>query len=244
VRGLRAILVAAALLSGCRNDESVLKMVTDATFPPYEFLLGHEIVGVDVEICRAVAVRLGKAFRIESVAFDAIIPAVLSGKADLAAAGLTVTEDRRQHVDFSVPYMRTGDVIIYRKGRPFLTGGACKGKRVGVQGGTTADEYTVRVLQQEPERFSSFSESVAALKADRCDLVLCDGILAGRCILGEPDLAVSGFVTTEEYAIAVRKGRPELLKAVNETILALKADGTLDRLMVEFTAKADKTRGK
>jgi len=244
MRGLRAILAAAALLAGCRDDESVLRMVTEATFPPYEFLVGHEIVGVDVEICRAVAERLGKGFKIESVTFDAVIPALVSGKADMAAAGLTVTEDRQQSVDFSAPYMKTGVVVIYRKDRPFLTGESCKGKRIGVQGGTTADEYTVNVLRQEPERFASFPEAVAALKSDRCDLVLCDGILARNCILGESDLAVSDFVTTEEYAIAVRKGRPELLKAVNETILALKGDGTLDRLMIEFTAKADKTRGR
>jgi len=244
VRILAAILAAAALLSGCRNDEDVLKMVTDATFPPYEFLLGHKIVGVDVELCRAVAERLGKTFRMESVAFDAIIPSVVSGKADLAAAGLTITEDRRQSVDFSIPYMQTGDVIIYRKSRPFLTGDACRGKRVGVQGGSTADEYTVRVLKQEPERFGSFPEAVAALKSGRCDLVLCDNILARRCIQGEPDLAISGFVTTERYAVAVRKGCPGILKAVNETILALQADGTLDRLMVEFTAKADKAKGR
>jgi len=244
VRILPTILSAAVLLAGCRNDDDALKMVTEATFPPYEFLLGREIVGVDVEICRAVAARLGKAFKIESVSFDAVIPSVVSGKADLAAAGLTVTEDRRQSVDFSVPYTKTGVVIIYRKGRPFLTGAACKGRRVGVQGGTTADEYTVNVLKQEPERFGSFPEAVAALKSGRCDLVICDDILAKNCILGEPDLAISDFVTSEEYAIAVRKGRPELLKAINETVLALKADGTLDRLMFEFTAKADKAKEK
>jgi len=244
VRSLKAILAAAALLSGCRNDEDALRMVTEATFPPYEFLLGREIVGVDVEICRAVADRLGKAFRVESVMFDAVIPALVSGKADLAAAGLTITEDRQQSVDFSVPYMKTGVLIIYRKDRPFLTGAACKGRRIGVQGGTTADEYTVNVLKQEPERFASFPEAVAALKSGRCDLVLCDAILARRCIVGENGLALSDFITTEEYAIAVRKGRPELLKAVNETIVALKGDGTLDRLMDEFTAKADKTKEK
>lgn len=233
-----------ALAAGCGGRSDALTMVTEATFPPYEFLLGREIVGVDVEICRAVADRLGRSFRIESVTFDAVIPALVSGKADVAAAGLTVTEDRRQSVDFSVPYMRTGVVIIYGKDRPFLTAAACKGRRIGVQGGTTADEYTVGVLKQEPERFGTFPEGVAALKAGRCDLVLCDSILAKRCIRGEPDLALSGFVTTEEYAVAVRKGRPELLKAVNETIRALQGDGTLDRLMVEFTEKADKTREK
>ena len=83
--------VAAALLAyGCsKPDDSTLKMITEATFPPYEFMRGHEIVGIDFEICRAVAAKLGKAFACETVDFDSVIPAVVSGKADLAAAGIT-----------------------------------------------------------------------------------------------------------------------------------------------------------
>ena len=67
-----------------------VKMITEATFPPYEFLRGQEIVGIDVEICRAVAQKLGRPFKSETVDFDSVIPAVISGKADLAAAGITV----------------------------------------------------------------------------------------------------------------------------------------------------------
>jgi len=244
VRKLTAILMAAALLTGCQNDEGSLTMVTEATFPPYEFLRGREIVGVDVEICRAVADRLGKAFRVESVTFDAVIPALVSGKADLAAAGLTVTEDRTKSVDFSVPYMKTGVVIIYRKDRPFLTGAACRGRRIGVQGGTTADEYTVSVLKQEPERFASFPEGVAALQSGRCDLVLCDAILARQCVLGERDLALSDFITTEEYAVAVRKGQPELLRTINDTITELKENGSLAKWIADFTAESNKLKDK
>lgn len=228
------------LLAGCAKEERPsLKMVTEPTFPPYEFLRGREVVGVDVEICRAVAAKCGKAFKVVSVDFDAILPALVSGKADLAAAGLTITEDRAQSVDFSAPYMKTGNVIIYRKAKPFLTARSCRGWRVGVQGGTTADEYCVRELKQEPERFRSYPEACAALKAGRCDLVLCDVILARNCIRGEADLALSDFITSEKYAIAVPKGRSDLLKTVNETIAELRADGRLDKWAKDFTAEAD-----
>ena len=87
--------LAAALLSGCAEKGASLKMITEATFPPYEFLRGSEIVGIDVEICKAVAKKLGREFAVESVNFDSVIPTVISGKADLAAAGITVTEDRK-----------------------------------------------------------------------------------------------------------------------------------------------------
>ena len=112
-------LVGAALLAGCGgSDPSTLKMITEASFPPYEFLRGQEIVGIDVEICRAVAEKLGKGFQCETVDFDSVIPAVISGKADLAAAGITVTEDRKKNVDFSIPYVKTGIVVISSKSNP------------------------------------------------------------------------------------------------------------------------------
>ena len=235
-------LACAALLAGCGKDDGSLRMVTEATFPPYEFLRGREVVGVDVEVCRAIAERLGKPLQIVNVDFDAVIASVVSGKADLAAAGLTVTEDRKRSVDFSEPYLTTGIVIIYRKDNPILSGAACKGKRVGVQGGTTSDEYVVNELHEEPERFRSDAEAVVALKGGRCDVVICDQILARNCIRGMPELALSDLITTESYAIAVRKGRPDLLAAVNATLRELKSDGRLDRWLGEYIAEADRLR--
>ena len=88
-------LVGAAMICGCGEKDNSLKMITEATFPPYEFLRGQEIAGIDVEICRAVAKKLNRPFKAETVDFDSVIPAVISGKADLAAAGITVTEDRK-----------------------------------------------------------------------------------------------------------------------------------------------------
>ena len=217
-------------------------MVTEASYPPYEFLRGREVVGVDVEVCRAIAERVGKPLRVVNVDFDAVIAAVVSGKADLAAAGLTVTEDHRKSVDFSDPYLRTGLVVIHRKADPVLTGAACRGKRIGVQGGTTSDEYVVRELHEEPERYRSDAEAVVALKGGRCDVVICDLILARNCIRGMPELALSDPITTEEYAIAVRKGRPDLLRAINETLRAVRSDGRLDRWMGKYAAEADRIR--
>ena len=158
----------AAVLCGCvKKDEDTIRMITEATFPPYEFLRGDEVVGIDVEICRAVAEKLGKKFVVESVNFDSVIPTVISGKADLAAAGITITEDRKQNVDFSVPYVKTGIVFVYKTTDPYLTGDAAKGKKVGVQSGTTSETYVIETLGQQPERFDSPAAAVAALKAGR-----------------------------------------------------------------------------
>ena len=235
----------AALLAGCGGSNSnTLKMITEATFPPYEFLRGQEIVGIDVEICRAVAEKLGREFRPETVDFDSVIPAVISGKADLAAAGITVTEDRKKNVDFSIPYVKTGIVVISKKSSPFTGVEQLKGKKIGVQSGTTSENFVVSELKQEPERLRSPAEAVAGLKAGRCDFVIADIDPAKNCVKGEPDLQLSDFITSEEYAVAIRKGQPELLAAVNATIMELKANGRLAKWIEEYTAEADKLKDK
>ena len=239
--GIMAV-AAVACLCGCSQETGDLKMITEATFPPYEFLRGHEIVGIDVEICRAVAEKLGKGFKCETVDFDSVIPAVISGKADLAAAGITVTEDRKRNVDFSEPYVRTGIVVIYGKAAGYSGPEQLKGRRVGVQAGTTSEAYVLEQLGQEPERSRSPAEAVAALKAGRVDFVIADVDPARNCIKGEDALATSDFLTSEEYAVALRKGRPELLKAVNETIAEAKADGRLAKWIAEYTAESDRLK--
>ena len=238
-------LVGAALLAGCGGSNSnTIKMITEATFPPYEFLRGQEIVGIDVEICRAVAQKLGKEFLAETVDFDSVIPAVISGKADLAAAGITITEDRKKNVDFSIPYVKTGIVVISKKSNPFKDVSQLKGKTIGVQGGTTSETYVLEQLKQEPDRSRSPAEACAALKSGRVEFVIADIDPAKNCVKGEPDLQLSDFITSEEYAVAIRKGQPELLAAINATITELKANGKLAKWIADFTAESDKLKEK
>jgi len=245
MKKLALIALVASVVCGCAKDDSdTLKMITEATFPPYEFMRGQEIVGIDVEICRAVARKLDRKFQCETVNFDSVIPAVISGKADVAAAGITVTEDRRKNVDFSDPYVKTGIVVIFKKADPYTGPDCLKGRRIGVQGGTTSEAYVLEELKQEPERSTSPAESVAGLKSGRCDFVIADVDPARNCVKGEDDLAISDFITSEEYAVAIRKGRPDLLKAINDTIAECKADGRLQKWIEQYTAEADSQKDK
>ena len=231
-----------ALVCGCAdNKDDTVKMITEATFPPYEFLRGQEIVGIDVEICRAVAQKLGKNFQCETVDFDSVIPAVISGKAHLAAAGITVTEDRKMQVDFSVPYVRTGIVFIFSKDKPFdeAKPEEAKGKRVGVQNGTTSADFVREKLGQEPEMFDSPASAFAALKAGKVDVVIADIDPAKAVIKGQDGYDISDLLTVEEYAVAIKKGQPELLATVNKVINGLKDSGELDKITDDMTAKAN-----
>ena len=245
MKKLILVLVGAAMLAGCgQKDDNSLKMITEATFPPYEFLRGQEIAGIDVEICRAVAQKLNRPFKAETVDFDSVIPAVISGKAHLAAAGITVTEDRKKNVECSIPYVTTGIVVMYKTSNPFTGQDQLNGRKIGVQSGTTSETFVLEELKQEPERSKSPAEAVAALKSGRVDFVIADIDPAKNCVKGEAELALSDFITSEEYAVAIRKGQPELLKAIDETITELKASGQLDQWIRQFTEESDKLKGE
>ena len=229
----------AAVAEAVAPAPGTVRMITEATFPPYEFRQGTEVVGIDVEICKAIAKELGKELAIEDVEFDSVIPSLIAGKAELAAAGITVTEDRKMMVDFSVPYTTTGIVFVYAKAAPFEAAEAAKGKRVGVQNGTTSADFVRKDLGQEPEMFDSPASAFAALKQGKVDVVIADIDPAKNLIKAEPDYDISDFLTKEEYAVAIKKGQPELLATVNKVIEELDASGKLDEIRDEWTAKAD-----
>ena len=107
-----ALGAAMAVVCGCGEKDNSLKMITEATFPPYEFLRGSEIVGIDVEICKAVAAKLGKTFAVENVDFDSVIPGVQAGKFDVGMSGITVTDKRKENVDFSSVYFMAAQAIV------------------------------------------------------------------------------------------------------------------------------------
>lgn len=116
-----------------------LVMATNAEFPPYEYHDGGEIVGIDADIAAAIAEQLGMELKIEDMAFDSIIMAVNSGKADVGIAGMTVTEDRLENVNFSDPYATSSQVIIVTGDSEIGSSDDLSGKKIGVQLGTTGD---------------------------------------------------------------------------------------------------------
>ena len=238
--GLLSVAVCASLL-GCakRNDQQAPKlvMVTEATFPPYEFRDGEKIVGIDVEIVSAIAKELGRELVVEDTKFDSVIPAVQAGKADLAASGITVTEDRKQTINFTIPYVEAAQVIVVPGDSSIKTPADLKGKRIGVQSGTTGDSYVTEKIQ-EPERFENAPLAVAAMKGGKVDVVVCDKDPARVFVSMDSTIKILGEpLTKEEYAIAISKKNPELLAKANVVIQKLKDSGELDRIIKKYDVK-------
>ena len=158
-------------------EEGKLIMATNAYFPPYEYYEGDQIVGIDPEIAKAVADKLGLELKIEDVEFDSIIAGVQAGKYDIGCAGMTVTPDREKSVNFSTPYA-TGiqSIIVMEDSKITTLDDLLKGDyKVGVQSGTTGDIYmTDEVGEDRMERFAKGNDAVIALKSGKIDAVVID----------------------------------------------------------------------
>lgn len=214
-----------------------LIMATNAEFPPYEYHDGDAVVGIDAEIAKAIADELGMELEIEDIAFDSIIPEIVSGKADMGLAGMTVTEDRMQSVDFSDTYAKASQKIIVTEDSEIVSPDDLKGVIVGVQLGTTGDIY-VSDLEADGttvERYNKGFEAVQALSQGKIDAVVIDGEPAKTFVAETEGLKIlDESFTDEEYAIAVKKGNTELLEKINGALKTLKDNGTLDEIVAKY----------
>ncbi|MDO4522282.1 MAG: basic amino acid ABC transporter substrate-binding protein [Eubacteriales bacterium] len=224
-----------SLAAAVSAEDGTLVMATNAEFPPYEYHEGDEIVGIDAEVAALVAEELGLELKIEDMSFDSVLAAVQSGKADIAMAGITVTEDRKQVVNFSDTYMKATQMIIVAEDSEIAGPDDLVGKTIGVQLGTTGDIYVEDVEDATVERFSKGFEAVQALIQGKVDAVVIDGEPAkvfvqeneGIKLLDDP-------FTEEEYAIAIAKDNEELLTQVNDALADLKESGKFDEIVDKY----------
>lgn len=215
----------------------VLVMGTNAEFEPWEYYDGDSIVGIDAEIAAAIAENLGMELKIEDMAFDGIIPSVVSGKCDFAMAGMTVTDERKASVDFTDTYADSALVILVQASNEEIQGvDTLEGHKVGAQTGTTGDLKASELVGDENvERYNSFFEAVQSLKQGKIDAVMIDKAPAKVFLAQNEDLKQAGEdLDKEEYAIAVQKGNTELLDKLNAAIDELQEDGTIDEIMNKY----------
>ena len=217
------------------SNEGVLIWATNAEFPPYEYHEGDAVVGIDAEIADYIGQQLGLEVQCEDMAFDSIIPAVVSGKADLGIAGMTVDPDRLENVNFSDPYVNAGQVIIVAEGSEVASVADLAGKTIGVQLGTTGDQYvTENITDATVERYNKGFEAVQAVQQGKVDAVVIDGEPAKQFVASaEGTLILDEPLTEEEYAIAVSKDNEALLEEVNRILAEMQENGK----MAEITNK-------
>jgi len=238
-----ALLAAAFVMAGCSSSSDIetITMATNAEFPPYEYHEADAIVGIDAEIAAAIAEKIGAELVIEDMAFDSIIPAVQSGKADFGMAGLTVTEERQQQVDFSTSYAQGVQVVIVKEGSPITSvddlfaDGA--DNTIGVQNATTGDLYATWDIEDEGlgtiERYNKGADAVQALKTDKIDCVIIDNEPAKAFVAANDGLVILDTeYVIEDYAMCFAKDsevKEEICKALDELIKDGTVQGIIDK---------------
>lgn len=216
----------------------VLTMATNAFFPPYEYYEGEQIVGIDAEIAQAVADKLGLELNIQDVEFDSIIAGVQSGMYDIGCAGMTVTEERLQSVNFTTTYSTGIQSIIVTEGSDITDIDSLidSGCMVGVQTGTTGDIYiTDEVGEDRMDRYNKGNDAVLALLNGVVGAVVIDDQPAQAFVAANEGLVILETpYTIEDYAMCVSKDNEALLNAINEALAELQADGTIDAIIETY----------
>lgn len=217
------------------SKKKTLVMATNAEFPPYEFYEGGEVVGIDAEFAAAIAEKLGMELKIEDMAFESVVASVESGKADFGAAGLTITEERKQQVDFSDTYYTGRQVIIVAEDSDIAGPNDLEGKKIGVQLGTTGDLFATDDFGDDSvERYNKGFEAVQAVLQGKIDAVIIDDQPAQTFVSENAGLKIVEAVYAEEdYALCFKKGS-ELTAQVNDAIAELKEDGTFDEIIAKY----------
>lgn len=231
------VLALAMVACGGTTEKEVLTMGTNAAFPPYEFVdENNNVVGIDAEIAQAVAEKLGMELEIKDMAFDSLITAVSTGSIDVALAGMTVTPERAESVNFSDSYATGIQVVIVKEDSAIASIEDLDGKKIGVQSGTTGDIYCADDYGEENiARYDNGALAVAALQNGQVDCVVIDNEPAKAFVEANEGLKILDTeYITENYAAAIAKENTELLEKFNAALAELKAEGKLDEIIGKY----------
>jgi polar amino acid transport system substrate-binding protein len=254
---LAGLLVAGLWLSACGKKEEPpapapaaapapetksYNVGTDAAYAPFESQNeSGEIVGFDIEIVRAIAEKAGFEVKFVNTPWEGIFNALGQGDRDLLVSAITITDERKQTMDFSDPYFDAAQLIAVRQDSKVAAFADLKGLKVGVQTGTTGDEAVSNLLGKtstDIKRFESTPLALKELESGGVDAVVADNGVVVNYVAnnsgGKFKTVSDPAFVPEKYGIAVKKGNADLLAAINKGLAAIKADGTYDRIYTKY----------
>ena len=219
-------------------EDGKLHMATNAAFPPYEMVADDgSFEGIDVEIAGKIAEKLGLELVVDDMDFGSIITSVQTGKSDIAMAGMTVTEERKQNIDFSDTYATGVQMVIMPLDSDISSIDDLQGKQIGCQESTTgyiycSDDYGEDMVTA----FPNGATAIQALLSGKVDAVVIDSQPAQEFLsqnAGKLKILSTAYVT-EDYAIGVSKDNTALRDAVNNALKELIDDGTVQSILDKY----------
>ena len=215
---------------------------TNAEFPPFEFISSTggaigEFDGIDMAIAKQIGDDLGAEVSINNIEFDSLLIALQNGQIDAIIAGMTITEERKESVDFTTPYYNATQVMIVPQNSEIKTAADMADKKIVVIQGYTG-ESCVKDMGYPYEAFKKGSEAILELLNGKCDVVVIDSATAAKYVADNEELTIvedEEAFGAEEYAIAVKKGNEDLLEKINTAIEAMLEDGTISEIAAQYS---------
>lgn len=235
------LVLVSLMLTGCAQKSAKIKIATDATFPPFETVDEgtKELTGFDIELMKAIAEKQKLDIEFVNIGFDPMLAGVSQCQYDGAIAGMTITEDRKEHMLFSDPYINAGQIVSIRKENTAIKSkDDLAGKTVAAQLGTTGAIEAEKIPNVTLKTYDSYDLAFLDLANGQIDAVIADYPTALGFVgqFSDKLMVVGDVFTDESYGIAVCKNKPDLLKKINEGLAAVKADGTVAKLEQKWLA--------
>lgn len=224
------------------EDGKVIKMGCSADFPPMEYYADDAttIIGFDADLMQEICDRLGMELKIIDMNFDSVVTAVQTGKIDVGVTGITITDERKENVNFSDPYFEASQSILVSKDSPIkgyedLISGDYK---VAVQLGTTGDIMASEKMGDKVSKFEKYGDALAALMSGKVDCMVLDtGVAKAYAKVNDLMVLDEKFGDAEDieyYGIAVAKENTELLESINKTLAEMEEEGFIDQLNAKY----------
>jgi len=223
------------ILPACGPKVTKIRVATDATWPPFEYVSEQTkaIEGFDIDLLKAIAEKEGLEIEFINVAFDPLLAGIAQCQYDAAISSITITEERKAGMLFSDPYFEAGQIVTVRKDNTNITSkDSLAGKVVGAQIGTTGSFEVQKISGATLKTYDDIGLAFQDLMNGQIDAVVADNPLALGYVGKNPDKlkTVGGVFTEEEYGIAVCKTKTDLLAKINAGLKAVKDEGLIEKL--------------
>ena len=226
---------------GCTKDEKkdgvtekVYVVGTNAEYPPYEYLENNKVVGFDADIIEELSKRVGFNYKWSNMNFDGLISALQAKKVDMIIAGMTVTEERKNFINFSTPYVSPNICYIVLKDKGLNSSKDLENKKFGVELGTTEESIARKVPGSMVIPFTGHTAALLALKANKIDAMLLDETVAQKYMENNPEIESVGVASGESKAMAFNKSDEELKNKIDIELKKMLGDGTIQSLKEKY----------
>ena len=226
---------------GCTKDEkktvaneNIYIVGTNAEYPPYEYLEGDKVIGFDADIIEELSKRIGFNYKWSNMNFDGLISALQAKKVDMVIAGMTVTKERENFINFSTPYISPNICYIVLKDSNLNSAKDLENKKFGVELGTTEEGIAREIPGVEVVPFTNHTGALLALKASKIDVILLDESVAQKYIENNPEIKSIGVATGESKAMAFNKNDEELKNKIDTELKKMIDDGTVQNLKEKY----------